>query len=278
MSPTVRKRRLAYELRRLREAAGLTIEEVGEKLECSASKISRVETMRVGVTPRDARDLLELYGVSTEQGDELVQLAREARRKGWWEAYSDVITSPFLGLEAEASSLRTYNAMLIPGLLQTEEYIRALIREGAPCMPASEAERRVAVRMARKALLTDEHPPDLWVVLDEGALRRPVGGPAVMRRQIEHLVAVSARPNITLQVIPFSAGSYPGMGGPFVIMAFANPADSDVVYVESAKNSFFLESPDDVDNYALRFGDMAATAMSKDESVRLLADVAGGLN
>jgi transcriptional regulator with XRE-family HTH domain len=277
MSPTVRKRRLAYELRRLRESAGLTIEEVGEKLECSASKISRIETMRVGVTPRDARDLLELYGVPAGQGEELVQLAREARRKGWWEEYGDVVTSPFLGLEAEASSLRAYNAMVIPGLLQTEQYIRALIREGDPHMPASEAERRVSVRMARKALLADDYPPDLRVVLDEAALRRPVGGAEIMRLQIEHLISVTGRPNITLQVIPFSAGSYPGMGGPFVIMAFANPADSDVIYVESAKSSFFLESPDDVENYALRFGDMAATALSQEETVQLLAHVAMGL-
>lgn len=276
MSPTVRKRRLAYELRRLREAAGLTIEEVGEKLECSASKISRIETTRVGVTPRDARDLLELYGVPAERGEELVQLARDARRKGWWEAYGDIVTNPFVGLEAEASSLRTYNAMLIPELLQTEGYIRALIHEGSPRMPASDAERRISVRLARKALLADAHPPDLWVVLDEAVLRRPVGGSEVMRGQLEHLIAASARENITVQVIPFSAGSYAGMGSSFVIIAFTNPADSDVVYVESTKNSFFLECPEDVDNYALRFADMAAKAMSHEESVRLFTAVMMG--
>ncbi|GAA3435823.1 hypothetical protein GCM10018954_054300 [Kutzneria kofuensis] len=222
-SPTVRKRRLASELRRLREAAGLTIEDVGEKLECSPSKISRIETLRVGVTPRDVRDMLLLYGVPEEQREYLVQIAREARIKGWWESFGDVGRGAFLGFEAEAAILRTYNAMLVPGLAQSEAYIRALIAEGAPDMSPDEAERRITMRLTRKRILEREDPPRVSFVLDESVLRRPVGGPEVMRTQLEHLVDLSTRPNVTFQVIPFAHRSYPGMGASFVIMEFPDP-------------------------------------------------------
>jgi len=274
-SPTVRKRRLASELRRLRETAGLTIEDVGEKLECSPSKISRIETLRVGVTPRDVRDMLLLYGVPEEQREYLVQIAREARIKGWWESFGDVGRGAFLGFEAEAAILRTYNAMLMPGLAQSEAYIRALIAEGAPDMSPDEAERRITMRLTRKRILERDDPPRVSFVLDESVLRRPVGGPDVMRTQLEHLVDLSTRPNVAFQVIPFAHRSYPGMGASFVIMEFPDPADRDVVYVEGTVDGTFQENADEVDYYSMLWGHLVAAGLSPKDSVAFIADAAG---
>src|SRR6266853_228704 len=176
-SPTVRRRRLALELRRLREAARLTCEEVAEHLECSTSKVSRIETGRVSVSPRDVRDMLDLYGVSAQQGASLVQLARDSRQKGWWHAYSDTIQPQFatyIGLESAASEIRIYEVNLIPGLLQTEDYARAVIRAGMMNSPSEDVERSVALRMARQPAVTRDDPPKVWAVMDEAALRRRV--------------------------------------------------------------------------------------------------------
>ena len=182
-SPTVRRRRLALELRRLRESAKLTCEEVAEQLECSASKISRVETGRVSVSPRDVRDMLQIYGVPESQREGLVQLARDSRQKGWWHAYSDTIQPHFatyLGLESAASEIRIYEVSLIPGLLQTEEYARTVISAGMVNSPRDDIERQVKLRMARQPTLTRDDPPKVWAVLDEAALRRRVGGADAM--------------------------------------------------------------------------------------------------
>src|SRR5258708_2487347 len=200
-SPTVRRRRLALELRRLREAAKLTCEEVAEHLECSASKISRVETGRVSVSPRDVRDMLELYGVPPQQREGLVQLARDSRQKGWWHAYSDSIQPQFatyLGLESAASEIRIYEVSLIPGLLQTEDYARAVISAGFMNSPSEDVERRVARRMARQPAVTRDDPPKIWAGLDEAALRRRGGGAGLRRMQLGHLLAQAALPNVAL--------------------------------------------------------------------------------
>ncbi len=216
-SPTVRRRRLALELRRLREAAKLTCEEVAEQLECSASKISRVETGRVSVSPRDVRDMLEIYGVPEDQRDSLVQLARESRQKGWWHAYGDSVQPHFatyLGLESAASEIRIYEVNLIPGLLQTEDYARAVITAGmvnSPRDPTSSAGSRCGWSASA---LTRSSPPKVWAVLDEAALRRQVGGPEVMRVQLEYLRELSGLRNVSLQVIPFGGGAHPAMGRP----------------------------------------------------------------
>lgn len=223
--PTVRRRRLASELRRLRERAELTIDEVGEKLECSASKISRIETGHVGVTPRDARDMLELYGVRGDEQEALVQLAREARKRGWWHAYNEVFTGAFVGLEADASSLRAFQALLVPGLLQTERYARAVIHAMRPDAADAEIERRVAARMTRQRLLSDPSPPEYWAVVDEAVLRRVVGGAEVMAEQLGRLADVAQLPHVTIQVVPFGAGAHPGMEGPFLILGFPEQAD-----------------------------------------------------
>lgn len=273
-SPTVRRRRLASELRRLRDAAGLTIDEVGEKLECSASKISRMETGQVGVNPRDARDIFRLYGLEADELEAYVQLAREARKKGWWQAYSEVFTGSFVGLESEAASLRTFQALLVPGLLQTEEYVRAVITAIRPDGVESQIERRVAGRMKRQRLLTEVDPPEYWAVIDESVLHHTVGGPGVMARQLRHLCDISALPNVTLQVVPFSAGAHPGMEGPFLILSFPEQADPDVVYVENTTTGVYLEEESDIHTYTLMFDHLRAAALSVEDSLAMFSTMA----
>lgn len=274
-SPTVRRRRLAAELRRLRDAAELTIDDVAERLECSASKISRIETGQVGVTPRDTRDMLELYHVPTEQVEALVQLARDARKKGWWHAYGEVFSGAFVGLEAEAATLRTYQALLVPGLLQIENYMRPVFRAARPDATESEIERRVSARLERQKLLEDADPPRYWAIIDEAVLHRPVGGPEVMAAQLEHLAKLaSSLPHVTIQVLPFSAGAHAGMDGPFLILGFPEQADPDVVYVENTTALGYLEEPDDVQRYTLMFDHLRASALSPDVTVTRLSEAA----
>ena len=263
-SPTVRRRRLAARLRELRETAELTIDEVGERLECSASKISRIETGHVGVTPRDVRDMLEVYGIDDDEREALVQIAREARKKGWWHAYNEVFTGSFVGLESDASSLHTHQALLIPGLLQTEAYTRAVIRAIRPDAAEADVELRVRGRLNRQRLITDENPPEYWAVLDEAVLRRTVGGPEVMREQLKRLVEAATLPNVTLQVVPFSAGAHAGMEAPFLILGFPEQADPDVVYVENSTSGVYLEQPEDVHRYTLMFDHLRAAALKPD--------------
>src|SRR6266704_2693014 len=275
-SPTVRRRRLALELRRLREAARLTCEEVAEHLECSASKISRVETGRVSVSPRDVRDMLELYGVPAQQRDSLVQLARDSRQKGWWHAFSDTIQPQFVtyvGLESAASEIRIYEVSLIPELLQTEDYARTIIKAGAMNGNHEEVERKVALRMARQPALTRDDPPMLWTVVDEAALRRRVGGAELMRAQLEHVLDLSSLKNVAMQVIPFGAGAHPAMGRPFVILAFPERADPDVVYLEDLTSALYVENVVEVDRYNMFFNHLRATALSFADSTRLITQV-----
>ncbi len=275
-SPTVRRRRLALELRRLREAARLTCEEVAEHLECSTSKISRIETGRVSVSPRDVRDMLDLYGVSSQQGASLVQLARDSRQKGWWHAYSDTIQPRFatyIGLESAASEIRIYEVTLIPALLQTEDYARTVIAAGIVGGDHDGVERNVELLMARQPPLTSDDPPRLWAVLDEAALRRTVGGAGLMRLQLDHLLDLSRLPNVAIQVIPFGAGAHPAMGRPFVILAFPERADPDVVYLEDLTSALYVEDVNEVDRYNMFFNHLRATALSFEDSSALIMSV-----
>ena len=272
-SPTVRRRRLALELRRLREAARLTCEEVAEHLECSTSKISRIETGRVSVSPRDVRDMLDLYGVSAQQGASLVQLARDSRQKGWWHAYSDTIQPRFatyIGLESAASEIRIYEVTPIPALLQTEDYARTVITAGIVGGDRDGVDRNVELLMARQPPLTSDDPPRLWAVLDEAALRRTVGGAGLMRLQLDHLLDLSRLPNVAIQVIPFGAGAHPAMGRPFVILAFPERADPDVVYLEDLTSALYVEDVDEVDRYNMFFNHLRATALSFEDSSALI--------
>ncbi|MEU5692627.1 helix-turn-helix transcriptional regulator [Actinosynnema sp. NPDC020468] len=272
-SPTLRKRRLVSELRRLREEADLTIEEVGERLECSASKISRIETGRVGVTPRDVRDMLATYGADRDTLDELVQLAREARRKAWWDEFGDIAPGRYVGFEADAESVRTYQGLMIPGLIQEEGYTRALIGDVIPEASASEVDRRVKLRKARQALLREDDPLRLHVVIDEAALHRLVGGPATMRNQLDRLVEVAALPNVTLQVTPFAIGGHAALDGRFVILGFPEKLDPDVVYIESTRSDVYLEQPSDVARYSDMFARLSAASLGPVESVALIEQV-----
>ncbi|HEY2550085.1 MAG TPA: helix-turn-helix transcriptional regulator [Streptosporangiaceae bacterium] len=276
-SPTVRRRRLALELRRLREAARLTCEDVADRMECSASKISRVETGRVSVSPRDVRDMLEIYGIPEDERESLVQLARDSRQKGWWHAYSDTIQpqfATFLGLESAASEIRIYEVSLIPGLLQTEEYARTVIAAGMVNSATDEIERRVELLMARQPALTrSDDRPKFWAVLDEAALRRRVGGAGLMRLQLEHLLEVARLPSVALQVIPFGGGAHPAMGRPFVILGFPERADPDVVYLEDLTSALYVEDVDEVDRYNVFFNHLRATALSFDDSAALITAV-----
>lgn len=273
-SPTVRRRRLASELRRLREAAKLTIDEVGEKLECSASKISRIETGHVGVTPRDVRDMLELYALAEDEREALVQLAREARKKGWWHAFNEVFTGAFVGLESDASSLRTYQSLLVPGLLQTEDYTRAVIKAIAPDYSEEIVERRVTARQSRQTLLNDQQPPEFWVIMDEAVLHRTVGGPDIMRGQLRRLLETAQLPHVTLQVLPFEAGAHAGMEGPFMILGFPEQADPDVVYVENTTSGSYLEEPSEVHRYTLMFDHLRATALKPADTLLMVKQAA----
>jgi transcriptional regulator with XRE-family HTH domain len=277
-SPTVRRRRLSGELRRLRDQAQLTIDDVAEKLSCSASKISRIETGHVGVTPRDTRDMLKLYGVEPDQLEALVQLAKEARRKGWWHSYNEVFTGAFVGLEAETSSLRAYQALLVPGLLQTEDYMRAVIRAARPDATEAHVEKRVKARLARQRLLTDIDPPRYWAVIDEAVLCRMVGGPKVMHAQLNWLIARASLPHVTIQVLPFSAGAHAGMEGPFLILGFPEQADPDVVYVDNTTAGIYLEEPAEILRYTLMFDHLRAAALAPDDTLTRIASAAAGLS
>ena len=243
-----------------------------------AVQLSRVENGQSRAQTGDVRDLLEIYGVTgPETVEALVQLAREARRRGWWTRYTDVLGSgTYVGLEADAATLSTYESMFVPGLLQTEKYARAILR-GDLISPDSEVtERRLAVRRARQELISQPGAPRLWAVLDESVVRRPVGGPEVMWEQLEHLIEVSSRPNtpLTLQVLPFSTGAHPGMTGPFVIMEFPSPNDPPMVYLETATDGLFIEEPDDVDRYTVKFNHLVARALGPDESRVMITDLA----
>jgi transcriptional regulator with XRE-family HTH domain len=273
-SPTIRRRRLGAELRRRRESAGVTIESVADRLECSASKVSRIETGHTSATPRDVRDMLGIYGVSGDECEELVQISREARQKGWWHPYSAVLTGAYVGLEAAADSIRAYEQQVVPGLLQTEDYARAMIRAARPDITANEVERRVSVRMGRQALLTQDDPIDLWVVLDEAVVSRPVGGHAVMRAQLQRLADAADLPNVTIQILPFEAGAHAGMDGTFAILDFPEPGDPDVVYAENATGGLFLEKGDELRKYIFIFDHIRAAALRPEESVALVMKLA----
>ena len=273
-SPTLRKRRLVSELRRLREAADLTIEDVAERLECSASKISRIETGRVGVTPRDVRDMLSAYGADPATAEGLVQLARDARRRAWWDEFGDIAPGRYVGFEADAERVRTYQGLMVPGLLQSEAYTRALIRAVLPDAAPAEVDRRVELRKARQALLLEDDPLRLHAVVDEAALRRLVGGPEVMAEQLARLNEIGKLPNITLQVAPFEAGGHAAMDGPFVILSFPEQSDPAVVYIESPRGDAYWEQPSDVARYSDMFARLSAESLDPTASSALIGRVA----
>jgi Domain of unknown function (DUF5753)/Helix-turn-helix domain len=250
--PTVQRLVLGGHLRRLREEAFITTEQAATAIRGSHSKISRMEHGRVGFKERDIADLLTLYGVNGgEERAALLGLAREANTPGWWQGYSDILphwVEPYFGLEAAASFIRNYELQFVPGLLQTEGYARALIRLGNAATE-DDVMRRAEARLSRQEILSRETPPRLWAVMDEGALRRSIGGKAVMREQIRHLIDMCDHPAVTLQLLPFQIGAHPAMGGPFTILRFSEPDLRDVVYIEQLTSALYLDKPAEVDSY-----------------------------
>jgi transcriptional regulator with XRE-family HTH domain len=250
--PTVRRMLVGAELRRLRTAKGLSREEAGVAIRASEWKIHRLENGQVSFKEHDIVDLLRLYGVTdADEVAEFVVLAREANTPGWWQRYGDVLPQWFrtyVDLESAASLIRTYEGQLVPGLLQTDEYIRAVVHD-ASLEPSEDVGRRVRLRMARQTVLTREHPPRLWAVVDEAALRRPVGGREVMRGQLERLIAATKLPNVTLQILPFAGGAHPAMVSAFSILRFSDRELPDVVYLEHLTNAVYLDKREEVERY-----------------------------
>ncbi|GDY32820.1 helix-turn-helix domain-containing protein [Gandjariella thermophila] len=276
-SPTVRRRRLAGELRRLREARQMTCQQVGAELDWSKSKVSRMETGHVPLKITDVRAMLELYQVPPAEREALITLAKDAKQKGWWHAYGDAIPNwfeTFVGLEAEAASIDNFEIDLLPGLLQTEDYARAMYQAARPTVAEEEVERLVRLRMARQERITGENPVRLWAIVDEAATRRVVGHAGLMRLQLEHLVEMGRLPHVTVQVLPFSAGAHPVVGTPFAILGFPEAVDPDVVYMESPTGSLYLEEATEVDWYRLAFDHLKSAALPDHESARFLAQVA----
>ncbi|MGW4300317.1 helix-turn-helix domain-containing protein [Streptomyces sp. NPDC004376] len=247
---------LGSQLRRLREARGITREAAGYSIRASESKISRMELGRVSFKTRDVEDLLTLYGVDEEaERESLLSLAREANVAGWWHSYTDVLPSWFptyVGLEGAAHLIRVYEVQFVHGLLQTEEYARAVVRRGMKGASAADVERRVALRLERQKHLLADDPdgaPEFHIVLDEAALRRPYGDREVMRGQLKHLIEVSERPNVRLQVMPFGLGGHSGESGAFTLLSFPESDLSDVVYVEQLTSALYLDKREDVIQY-----------------------------
>lgn len=252
--PTVLRILLGTQLRRLREAEGITRERAGDAIRASSAKISRVELGRVGFKERDILDLLTLYGVTDErEREEYRRLAARANARGWWHQDSDLLPGWFemyLRLEQAASSIRTFEVQFVPGLLQCEEYARAVIEMGDRTEPSHEIDRRVQLRLSRQKMLAQPPAPHVWAVLDEAALSRPYGSPAVMQAQLRHLLEVSRSRELTLQLLPFSAGSHAAAGGPFSILRFAESDLPDVVYLEQLNSAVYLDKRSDVEDYA----------------------------
>ena len=279
-SPTVKRRRLAAELRQRRLAAKLTIEQVAERLEWSPGKISKIENARVSVLPRDVRILLREYGIEGDEAEPLLTIARESRQRGWWQQYGDAIPpwfNTYVGLEADATTIYAYQGEYVPGLLQTEAYATAANRSALMTATEAEIEQVVKVRMERQARLTSDDAPQLWMVLNEAVIRRIVGDRATMHDQVSKLVEASERPTTTLQILPFSAGAHPAMDSAFHLLGFDEPSADEIVYIEYPTGSIILEQAEEVARYRLSFDHLRAQSLSADESRRMLSRAAEDL-
>jgi len=278
IGPTVRRRRLGTELRRLREAHSIKLEEVAEQLGVAASTLSRIETGKAPTRSAYLTAMLEMYGVDDPgQRQVLIDMAREGHRKGWWAAYEDVLPTGFgiyVGLEAEAASLRAYESLVVHGLLQTEDYARAVMTTVSRKLAADEIERLVTLRLQRQEALLRADPIELWLILDEAVLRRAIGPPELMHNQLTHLADASLWPNVTLQVMPFGGGPHPFLNGPFSIIEFPERTDPHVVYTEGVAGQAYLERDREVRSCAEGFDLLRAAAMSPVDSTDLVSKLA----
>ncbi|MFG1942930.1 helix-turn-helix domain-containing protein [Nonomuraea sp. NPDC048826] len=273
-SPTVLRILLGTQLRRLRTEKGISREDAGYSIRASHAKISRLELGQVSFKERDVADLLTLYGVTDpEDRAPLLSLAKQANAPGWWHKYSDLLPGWFevyIGLEGAASIIRTYENQFVPGLLQTPDYARAVIALAHESAPSAEMERRVQLRTARQRRLTGDNPITLWAVIDEASVRRVLGGPEVMRGQIEHLLEITAHNNVTLQVMPFDRGGHAAAGGPFSILRFPEPELPDVVYMEQLTSALYLDKVGDSEHYMKVMDRLSVQAEQPRETRRFL--------
>lgn len=276
VNPTVRRRRLGQELRRLREQKGMTAEEVAERLLVSQSKISRLENGRRSISQRDVRDLCGVYEVEDRRiVESLMQMAKESRQQGWWHAFGDIPYSVYIGLETDAASLRVYEPQVVPGLLQTQAYAEAVVAGALPEASAADIEKRVKVRMRRQERIHDtKNPLRLWAVVDEAALRRRVGGQQVMREQLERLIEFSRLPHVTVQALPFAMGAHPGVNGQYAILEFPDAADSTVVYLEGVTSDLYLEKATDVQKYSVMYEHLRAQALNAEQTREFVEGIA----
>jgi transcriptional regulator with XRE-family HTH domain len=272
-SSTVRRILLGSLLRRLRESKGIAMREAGYHIRATESKISRLETGKVSFKERDVADLLTFYGVLEEkERDQVLDLVREANTLGWWHSFGEVLPpwfEAFVGLESAAAVMRTYEVQFIPGLLQCPQYVSAVVSANRT-LTTAELSRRVELRLRRQEALERENGPVLWVVLDEAALRRPMGGPEVMRAQIRYLIEQAARPNVTIQLLPYSVGAHAAEGGAFTLLRFAEADLPDVVYLEHLTGAQYIEKPEDVEHYARAMDRISVDALHPDATVNAL--------
>jgi Domain of unknown function (DUF5753)/Helix-turn-helix domain len=276
-SPTVPRMLVGIQLHRFREAAGVTPDQAAYEIRASRSKISRMENGLVRFKERDVTDLLTLYGVTDEKTrDGLVLLTRQANAPGWWSKYGDVMADWFeayLGLETAASVIRTFELQFVNGLFQTEDYARAVTLLGHTAASADDIERRVSLRLKRQDLLAGPKPPQVWSVLDEGALRRPVGGAAVMRAQLDRLVEMAQLRHVTIQIVPFSKGGHAAAGGSFTVLRFSEPEVPDVVYIEQLTSALYLDKHEDVDHYMEVMNRLSTEGLTPAQSVRCITEI-----
>jgi transcriptional regulator with XRE-family HTH domain len=271
---TVLRMLLGAQLRRLREAAEISAEQAGYEIRSSRSKISRMETGRVGFKVRDIDDLLTLYGVHDQaQRAKIIALATRSREPDWWTQYNDILPDWFetyLSLEPAAVAIRSFETQFVPGLFQTEDYAHAVTRLGHQTAAEPEIERRVRLRLARQDLLSRTQPPRIWAVMDEAVLRRPVGGTAVMRAQLSRLAEAAGLPNVTLQVVPFARGGHAAASGSFSILRFEEPDLPDVVYMEQLTSAVYLDQRPDVEHYLEVANQLSGEALTPDDTIRFI--------
>jgi hypothetical protein len=279
-SATARRMLVGARLRRLREAKGISRADAGYTIRASDSKMSRLEVGRVTFKERDVSDLLMFYGVTDpEHRDQLLALAMEANRPGWWREFEDVLPGWFenyVGLEEAAVGIRTYEIQFVSGLLQTEDYARAVIASGLPPPTSQDLDRAVALRLVRQRVLTRANPPHVWVVVDEAALRRPVGDAQTDRNQLKHLVEVAEMPNVALQILPLGMGSHAVAGGAFSMLRFGEPELPDVVYVEQLVSALYLDKPEHVDRYTEVLNRLSVESLTPDATTQFLRRLLAG--
>jgi transcriptional regulator with XRE-family HTH domain len=272
-SPTVRQRELGLRLRKLRTGLGLTVEDVAEKLLCSTAKVSRMETGARRPVPRDVRDLCALYGVEGPAAAELMTLTRQAREQGWWTQYEDLNLSPYIGLEQDATAITAYSMYYMHALVQTEDYARAIIKSIAPKMDPAILQQRAEARLRRQDRFEQSNPPNYRLLLDEAALRRPVGGPALMAAQIEKILELSAAEKVRAQIVPFSVGAYSVADVAFTLLEFGEPVLPPVVFVEGLAANQYYERPADVARYRESIENIRDSALSPRDTDQLLLEI-----